>query len=465
MTELAHALRPAPRRRSAALDLSTPRLLVGSFALLCLLGTVGFLVLPGLWLGERPAFIDALFMATSAVCVTGLSVVDVSSRLSFAGQLWLLALIQAGGLGILTFAAGAAHALGARTSLELEEAVCGPTSFLPTRNPWRLLRAIVVTTAAVEAAGALVLWLLWRRDLGAGGALWPALFHAVSAFCNAGFSIFRDNLVGYAHAPAVLGAIGALIVIGGIGFPVIEDLRARLSGQRRRASVHTRLVLWTTAILIVGPALVFLAIEGGRTLAGQAWPARIANALFLAITPRTAGFNAVSYDALANPSILLTLLLMWIGGSPASTAGGVKTTTVAVLSLALVARLRGRHSVTFRNRTLPEATIQRAAGLVVGALCVLGVFVFGLLLIEARAQGGAQERHQLVKLVFEAQSALGTVGLTLDATPNLSGGGRLLVVVLMFVGRLGPLVAFAAMSRRRPRQAKFRLAREDVLVG
>jgi trk system potassium uptake protein TrkH len=455
----------AGRAERGRIDLSAPRLLVGSFAILVTIGTAGFLALPQLWVGEGVSLVDALFLATSAVCVTGLSVVDVSSRLTGLGQLWLLLLIQAGGLGILSFAALAARALGQRASLELEEAVAGPASLLPSRSTLALVRAIVAITLLVEGLGALALWLSFRGTLGAAGALWPALFHAVSAFCNAGFSTFRENLAGFAGHVPTLGVVSLLVVVGGIGFPVLEDVRLRITGERRRLFVHTRVVLVTTAALVVVPAFVFLALEASRSLAPLPAGARLANAIFLSITPRTAGFNAVAYDQLSNPSILLTLGLMWVGGSPASTAGGVKTTTLALLVLFLVAKLRGRSMVSVGHRTLPDVAVQRAAGLAVLSLAILGVFVFLLLWSELAAGGGHADRGLLIRLLFEAQSALGTVGLSMDHTTRLTPPGRVLIAALMFIGRVGPLAVVGSMALRARRGASYRLAREDLLVG
>ena len=449
----------------ARFDLSAPRLLVGSFAALIAAGTAGFLVLPGLWIGERASFVDALFMATSAVCVTGLSVLDVSGRMTFFGQLWLLMLIQFGGIGIVTLAALAAAALGRRMSLEAEEAAAGPTVVMPEGGPRALVRSVVRVTLVIEAIGAALLWLDWRSTLGNLGAIWPAVFHAVSAFCNAGFSIFRDNLVGFADDPITLGVIGMLIIAGGIGFLVFEDLQARARGLRRRVTLHTRLALITTVVLLVGAMPLFLFFEWDHTLAGHGLGASIANAAFMSVTPRTAGFNAVDYEQISNPSLVLTLALMWIGGSPGSTAGGVKTTTAALLALLFVARLRGRESVSFANRSVPDSTVQRAVGLAVGAMLLLFAFVFALLFTEIPGDDVVRNRESFVHLVFEAQSALGTVGLSMNKTSDLTPPGRLLIVLLMFLGRVGPLAVLEAMARRSRRKQPYRLGREDVLVG
>lgn len=463
MSEIARG--HGPRAPLARLDLSAPQLLVGSFATLIAIGTAGFLLLPGLWVGEPPGFVDALFMATSAVCVTGLSVLDVSSRMTFWGQAWLLLLIQLGGLGILTLASLAAAALGRRASLEVEEAAAGPTALLPTGGARGLVKAVVAATLAVEAVGALALWLAWQGTLGPGGAIWPAVFHAVSAFCNAGFSTFPNGLVGSSRDMPVVLIVALLIVAGGIGFLVIEDLRARFARRRRRVTLHTRLALVTTAVLIAGAAPLFLFFEYDHALATHAWPHRVGNALFMAITPRTAGFNTVDYDQISNPSIVLTLALMWIGGSPGSTAGGVKTTTAALLALLLWTRLRGREHVSIADRTVPESTVTRAVGLAVGAMLLLFSFVFLLLFTETARSGVEMDRSHFVRLVFEAQSALGTVGLSMNATPEFTPGGRLLLVMLMFLGRVGPLAVLEAMARRSRRKQGWRFGREDVLVG
>jgi trk system potassium uptake protein TrkH len=456
------ALLARPRAR---LDLSAPRLLVSSFAALIAVGTTGFLALPGLWNGAGIGFVDALFMATSAVCVTGLSVLDVSQRMTFWGQLWLLVLIQLGGLGIVTLAALAVSALGRRASLEVEEAVGNPAAILPVSSPRALVRAVVAATLAVEAVGALALWLSWAGRLGAREALWPAVFHAVSAFCNAGFSTFGPNLVDFASHPPTVLTVAVLILVGGIGFLVLEDIRHRLRGRRRRLTLHSRLVLATTGVLLALGTSLYLLFETRETLAPFGPVDRLVNAFFLAVTPRTAGFNAVDYDALANPSLLLTISLMWIGGSPGSTAGGVKTTTAALIALLLIARLRGRGEVSLANRSVPEATVQRAVGLAVGAVLLLVTAAFVLSWTELPGPSDEQDREHFVRLLFEAQSALGTVGLSMGVTDELTPAGRLVIVALMFLGRVGPLAVLESMARRSAGHGRWRLAREDVLVG
>lgn len=452
--------------RGLLLRVSATRLFVLSFLLLILVGTLGLLVLPGLYTGERLDLVDALFMATSAVCVTGLVVVDPATSFTPLGQVWIALLIQLGGLGILTFTTLLIRLVGGRAGLHVEEAAGGAAAVLPHLHPLALVRSVVILTVVVEVVGALILWLLWRGELGDAAAVWPAVFHAISAFNNAGFSIFSTSLVGFRESPGTLLTVSALVIVGGIGFIVLEDLRARyLLRSTRRLAMHTRLVLVATGTLLFAATVLYLLFEGAYTLASLSWPHRLTNAWFMAVTPRTAGFNTVDYDALSNPGLFLTLLLMVVGGSPGSTAGGLKTTTVALLALSFLARLRGARHVSAFARTVPADTVHRAAGLAVGGLILLGVAVFVLTMTELPGHQGLDRAH-FTRLVFEAHSAFGTVGLSMGVTPTLSRGGRLIVVLLMFVGRVGPLALAAAMALagRRARLA-YRFAEEDVVIG
>jgi trk system potassium uptake protein TrkH len=437
---------------------------VVSFAGLILVGTLGFFFLPGLYAGASLSWVDALFMATSAVCVTGLTVVDPGTSLTPFGQVWLLLFIQLGGLGILSLTALAVARLG-RASLSLEEAGGGGPVPLRWVDERALLRTVVAVTFAVEAVGAVALWVTWRGTFGDVGALWPAVFHAVSAFCNAGFSLFPDSLASLRTSPVTLGVVAGLVVVGGLGFVVLEDLRARARGRTPRLSVHTRLVLATTAVLLAAGWAYFLAFEWSNQLAGLPVLDKATNAFFMAVTPRTAGFNTVDYALLTNPSFFFTILLMLVGGSPGGTAGGLKTTTMATLLLALWTRVRGRTDVTAFRRSLPRETVGRAASLAVGGLVFLAAMVLLLLMTEAGG-GGYVDRAAFLDLVFEAHSAFGTVGLSTGITPAISSAGKLILVALMFAGRVGPAALVAAMisAAGRRRQA-YRFGREDVMIG
>jgi trk system potassium uptake protein TrkH len=290
------------------------------------------------------------------------------------------------------------------------------------------------------------------------------VFHSISAFCNAGFSTFSDSLMRWRESPPVLLTIQTLVVLGGIGFVVIEELRERFWRHRvRRLSTHARLALLTTAVLIAGGAVLYYVFEARGTLRPLGVGDRAINALFMSITPRTAGFNTVDYSQVSNPSVALTVAMMLVGGSPGGAAGGVKTTTAALLALLVIARLRGARHVSIWRRTLPWDTVHNATSLVVGAITILALAIFLLLMTEP-ANGGA-ERSDFVRLVFEAHSAFGTVGLSMNKSAELTPAGRLLISALMFVGRVGPLGLTAAMVFRRGHGPDARYGFDEVAVG
>jgi trk system potassium uptake protein TrkH len=463
MTLLSHLSLATVARRSPWRRISGVQLFVLSFAGLIVLGALGLLGLPGLYTGPRLGVVDALFTSASAVCVTGLIVVDTATYFTRWGQLWILLLIQLGGLGILTFTTLIIRMLGRRSALHMETAAgAGVAGGLG--DPRALLRAVVTLTLGIEAVGALTFWALWRPELGSAGAVWPAVFHAVSAFCNAGFSTFSDSLTGFRDSPPVILLAVLMIVLGGVGFVVLEDLGDRFVRRRvRRLSTHSLLVLVTTAVLILGATGAYYAFEAGNTLRPLGAGDRAVNALFMAVTPRTAGFNTVEYNDLSNPSMALTVGLMLVGGSPGGTAGGIKTTTAALLVLLLVSRLRGFRQVAAWGRSVEDDSVQAAAGLVVGAVAILGLAIVTLLLTEA--QEVAVHRENFAQLVFEAHSAFGTVGLSMGKTAELSPAGRIVITVLMFIGRVGPLSLAAAMAFAGERRARFRYAYDEVAVG
>jgi len=453
----------ASRRRGLRAQFFGVRIFVLSFAGVILAGTLGFLLLPGLYTGARLGVIDALFTATSAVCVTGLIVVDTATAFTHLGQFWVLLLIQAGGLGILTFATIIIRLVGRRSSLDVESAT-GSGIGGTVGSIGLLLRSVLAMTFAIEGVGAIGLWLLWREPLGAGPAAWHAVFHAVSAFCNAGFSTFSDNLAGWRTAPPVLLSVSGLVVLGGLGFVVLNDLWGRFVSRRvRHVATQTRIAVWTTGVLIVGATAVFLYFEGPVTLSELGPVGRLTNALFMAITPRTAGFNTVDYGLASNPTVALTVALMIIGGSPGSTAGGIKTTSAALLVLGLWARLRGHRHVAVGGRTVREETIVSAAGLAIGGIAILALATFLLLLVEPAT--AVRDRADFVRVVFEVHSAFGTVGLSMNKTGEVTPAGRLILVALMFVGRVGPIALAAAMAARVGRRAAYRYAYDEVAVG
>ncbi|HEY8470910.1 MAG TPA: potassium transporter TrkG, partial [Longimicrobiales bacterium] len=297
--------------------------------------------------------------------------------------------------------------------------------------------------------------------------VWPAIFHAVSAFCNAGYTVFRGGLAPFAGDPVTQTIFITLVVLGGLGFLVLEELRLFATrSPRPRLSLHARLVLVATAALIALGAILFLLFEWNNALSPFPWYVRPFQAVFLSVMPRSAGFSTLDYGELTSASLFLTLLLMTIGGSPGSTAGGVKTTTVALLVALAVARLRGRLAADAFGRTIPESTIQRAIGLVVLAIALTAAAILLLQLTELGGVPYSAAPERFWALTFEAVSAFNIVGLSMGVTPDLSQAGKLLLTVLMFVGRVGPFTLVASMALAAARRTlRLRYATEDVIVG
>ena len=456
------------RRRSFWRRLTPPQLFVASFLLLVALGTVGLKVLPGLYTGPELGWLDALFTATSAVCVTGLIVVDTATYFTTAGQAYLLLLIQLGGLGMIAFTTLIIVALGRRLSLRHERLSNAGVEVAPHVPAERLTRDVVLFTFGIELAGAVLLYALWAPEMGWGDALWPAVFHAVSAFCNAGFSTFSDSLIGFQRAPATLLVVALLLVAGGTGFLTLEEFalrrRALREGRLFRLSLHSRLALATTGVLLAAGWVLFGFFEWDGTLRGLSRADRLVNALFLSATPRTAGFNSIDYAQASDSTNFLTIILMFIGGSPGSTAGGLKTTTVALIALVAWERLRGREIPALWGRSVPEETIQRAIGL---AVVVFGVVTAGIFVFTwTESTGAAAGDNRFLAHMFEAVSAFNTVGLSMGVTAALSDAGKWLTALLMFLGRVGPLTFAAALAIAAEQQdVAYRYAYEDVVVG
>jgi trk system potassium uptake protein TrkH len=441
-------------------------LLVASFGVLIAVGTALLMLPISVTSVAHISFVDALFTITSAVCVTGLAVNDVATVYTDFGHAVILVGIQLGGIGIMTIAALAATF--GRGSVERR---AGLSQALEARNVAdlrSLVRTVVTYTLAIELLGTILLWIHWSDvELpGDRSPLWLALFHAVSAFCNAGFSLFSDNLMGFVDDPYTQLVIMLLILTGGIGFAVMRELaqRARRTWLRRVKRVHvpwvrptvaTRVALLTSAALLLIGAIGLGASEAYGTLHGLSPVDQVVNATFASVTARTAGFNTLDMTQLAPPTLVLTIMLMFIGGSPGSTAGGIKTNTLAVILATLRAELKGRSPELF-GRAIAPRTVRRAVAVVALSL---GFVSFVLLAMTI-----AEPDKGFLALAFESFSAFGTAGLSVGLTPTLGVAGKLIITVAMFVGRVGPLtIAFAVgQEREAPR---YRLAAEDVAVG
>jgi trk system potassium uptake protein TrkH len=443
------------------------RLLIAGFATAILAGGA-LLALP--ISGQVPVrFLDALFTATSAVCVTGLTVVDTGATYSSFGQAMVLLLFQAGGLGIMTLSTAFALMLGRRVSLTSHDAVRGSLGADFRHTMGGLLKRVVLWTVVIESAGALLLTLAELQRLPPLRALWFGVFHSISAFCNAGFSLRADSFMVDRTQTLVVSTLVTLIVLGGLGFAVLTEVGVRLRARLRQPrsaplSLHSKLSLGVTGLLLLTGAAGFAVLEHGNALRDAALGERILASVFASVTARTAGFNTVDYARLTNATLYMTILLMVIGGSPGSTAGGIKTTTLGVILALARARFRGESCVRLFNRCVPEDAVAKSIALVTLAFTLVTVFVVGLTMTELGALPYPETRGRFMELFFESASAFGTVGLSMGATARLSDGGKVLIMLLMFIGRLGPLTISLAIAQRE-RRAEVRYAEEPVMIG
>lgn len=444
-------------------SLSPTNIIVISFAMLIAVGAL-FLSMPySSANGISAGFVDSLFTATSATCVTGLVIADTATKWSLAGQFIILILIQCGGLGITTLAtfffAASGHRLSYRGMLTARESVGG----MGIEGITRLLRTIILTTFGIEAAGALLLMIGFVPRFGAANGIYMSIFHSVSAFCNAGFDIMGasfgqyNGFAGFAGDPVFSLVIPALIITGGLGFIVWNDIFSYR--KNRSLMLHTRLVLIITAILISSGFVLFLLFEYNNpsTLGGMGILEKISAAFFQSVTSRTAGFNTISTAGLREISLLLTMLLMFIGAAPGSTGGGVKVTTFGILLYAVVCQIRGRKETVIMKHRVHSSVVSRA--LAIFALSISLVIAITVILMLT-------EKNTLIQTLFEAVSAFGTVGLSTGITPGLSPAGKIILSAVMYLGRIGPLTFAVSVAMKSSRKDEATIYPEGkVAVG
>jgi trk system potassium uptake protein len=436
--------------------LSTPRLIVLGFLALMALGTV-LLKLP-VSTEHGISWVDAMFVSVSSGSVTGLSTVDFPATFTTFGAVVVMVLVQLGGLGIMTVTTMAALFVGQRVGfrdlLAVRESIESVDS---PRNILRLLLHIARITLAVELLAAVALSVAFiRRGMAVGEGIFQGVFHAVMGFCNAGLvNLESASFIPYAGNWLVVGTLSLTIILGGLGFPVLVDLyRYR---THRHLTVHSRLVLLTSAALLAVGVVSVAAMEWTNTgtLGGQPLGTRLAMSVFQGVTARTAGFFTVSYPEMRDPTLLVQTLLMFIGTAPTSTGGGIKVTTLAVVVLIVVAQVRGQDRITLYWRTLPRSLVARALSIL--ALASLLVLFSTLVLMIS-------DGLELLPALFEVTSAFGTVGLSLDVTPNLSTFGKVLISVVMFLGRVGPITFVVALAVRQ-RTPRYKYPEEEIAIG
>ncbi len=438
---------------------ATPtRMIVLSFALVILTGTI-LLMLPVSTVSHvPPKLVDAFFTATSAVCVTGLVAVNTAEFWSPFGQVVIMALIQVGGLGLMIFATMHALLTGRRIGLRERMLIQEQTGQSRLSGMVALARRIAITTLAFEATGAVILGTVIgrTRHLSFLESAFQGVFHAVSAFCNAGFDILGDNLMGFQNNATVILTVGFLIIFGGLGFHVLVDLWVN-KGKWESLSLHSRLAIKMTVGLITLATLAFLVLEWNNpgTLAPQGLKGKLLSAWFQSVTPRTAGFNSIAEENLWAPAAFLTIILMFIGASPGGTGGGIKTTTFAVAMRMVSTSVEGGQDVQFEKRRIPMDVVSKA----------LAIFVLSLALVAVSTMliSGIED-VPFLDILFEVTSAFGTVGLSRALTPTLSSMSKVILCATMFSGRVGPLSLAIALSRQKG-NGVIRYPEERVTVG
>lgn len=443
--------------------LSPPRIFILSFGGVIFIGAL-LLWFPFSASKDHLRFIDALFTSASAVCVTGLVVIDNGKDLSTLGQVITIFLFQIGGLGIITFSTVFFVLMGRGISFKGREIV--QATFLHTRRRdfFIILKSILFYTLIFESVGTLLLFTRFLRDFPAGTALYQAIYHAISAFNNCGFSLFSDSLMKYQGDLLVNLTVMGLLVTGGIGFIVQYEVFSKWKGVQKRLSVHSRMVLITTAVLILAGAFFFYFFERNHLLKDAPLLNTILASLFQSVTPRTCGFNTVDIGLLTNATLLLLIVLMFIGASPGSTGGGIKTTSTALLLLMIWNRLRGNEEVNIYSRTIPREVVSRTLSIIFASAFSVSIITSILLVTGGGNLPPLESRHFFVEYLFETVSAFGTVGLSMGVTPKLNDIQKFAIVLMMFAGRVGPLTLAFSLSRTRGKKG-LTYAEEGVIVG
>lgn len=411
------------------------RLLILTFFALSVVGTILLMLPVATSTGNYLSPIDAAFTSVSAVCVTGLIILDTPVDFSITGQIFILILIQTGGLGIMTIATITLHALGKRFSLK-HERVLATMSGVGLDQLYSSFKRIIVFTLVTEAIGAIILFVLFSRHESCFFSIaWRSVFTSVSAFCNAGFALQSNSLINYQHDPLILHTIAILIILGGLSPIACLFIPRFLTGQQ--IPIQIFLILIMTGILLIAGTVLIASIEWDATLRNLSYMDRLHNAWFQSATLRTAGFNSIDISLIQPPTFIVMASLMFIGGSPGGTAGGIKTITLAVIILSVISIVRGRTNIIIKNQRIDTEIIYKAIAVIGTGFIVLFVIIMTLELTQTIPSGD---------IIFEAFSALGTVGLSTGATVQLDDVGKIIIIIAMFWGRIGPLTMFMFLS-------------------
>lgn len=393
--------------------------------------------------GESTNFLDALFTATSAVCVTGLVVVDTGTHWNMFGQTVIMILIEIGGLGFMSFTTLIAIILGKKITLRERLILQDAMNTFNIQGLVKMVKYVLVFTVSVQFFGALLFSTQFIPEYGLGRGAFYSIFHSISAFCNAGFDIFGNfsSLTSYNSNGVVILVASALIIIGGLGFTVWSELYS--SKSLKRVSLHSKMVILMTTMLVLGGTVLMFLFENKNvnTIANMSFMDKLMNSFFASVTPRTAGFNSIPTDGMTTAGQFLTIILMFIGGSPGSTAGGIKTTTIGILIVTIVCVIQGREDSEVFKRRFSKDLVYRAFTLIFIGLSLVIVVTMLLSYTEKGAS--------FIALFYETVSALGTAGLTLGLTSELSTIGKVLIMFMMYLGRVGPLTVVLSITRKK----------------
>lgn len=438
---------------------SFPKILTFGFLMVIAIGTTLLLLPFSTVAGAHTSFMTAFFTSTSVTCVTGLTLVSTATHWTFFGQLVIAILMEVGGLGFMTFAV--------MTSLMIRRRVRMSTWLLTQEalnldhlSQLTVVYLIVKLSLLIQVVGSIFLFVDFYPRYGLGKGIWFSIFHSVSAFCNAGFDLFGNSMENYVNDPYMICVLAVLIVAGSLGFLVWKDLLN--FHHYHHLSLHTQLALRTGAVIFLISFVVYFITEHNLAqLSDQLnWSQRLLNTVFMAITPRTAGLITFPYNKLSAAGISLTIILMFIGGTPGSTAGGVKTTTVGLLATQSIATLRGQRDTNFAHRRFTQENINRALTLFFVALVIILLAV--LLLVETQT---LPKHDSLAYITFEVLAAFGTTGISLGITQNLNLFGQLIIMTLMFIGRVGIYTVMFSIFNAQPKLKSYRYPEESVLIG
>jgi len=454
--------------KKSSYEINPAKIVIYSFLIVIFAGAL-LLKLPSSTTAKGLSWLNAFFMSTSAVCVTGLSVMDVGKELSFPGQVILLALVQTGGLGIMTFSLLFMLFLGGGTSLATRLSAAGVSRKSDIQSLMFVLPFIIGMTFLFEALGAFLLFFRFREIHPFPEAVFSSIFHAVSAFCNAGFGLYTDSLSRFQNGLYVPVVIMVLIIFGGLGFIVIDEMRiwlgSRFRGEKYRFSLHTKVCLAGTVILILFGAAAIFFFENQNLLRGMPFSGKLINSFFLSVTSRTAGFNTIDTASLTNASLFFVVLYMFIGACPGSTAGGIKVTTFAVLLALIKCQIKGSSMTSIGHRKIPHEAVGKSLAVFAAGFMIV---IAAVLVFEVSERIGVSHtvaNDNFLDVLFETTSALGTVGLSTGLTPTLTSFGKGLLILLMFAGRVGPLTLGLAIMNKRRKQMAYEYAEEEMMIG